>query len=69
MQHGQCSTCLIQMINENTTKYKITNVKTETVLSDAMTQRQKTTTHKVPTEYGSLNMVPNQRQRQTAASN
>ena len=69
MQRGQCSTSLIQTINDKTTKYKTTNVKTETVLSGAMTQRQKTTTHKVPTEYGCLNMVPNRRQRQTAASN
>ena len=69
MQRGWSSTCLIKTIHENTTKYKTTHVKTKTVLSGTMTQRQKTTTHKVPTEYGCLNIVPNQRQRQTAASN
>ena len=63
MQRGQCSTSLIYTMNENTTKYKTINVKTETVLSGAMTQRQKTTTHKIPKEHGCLNVVLNQRQR------
>ena len=63
MQRGWSSTFLIKTIHENTTKYKTTHVKTETVLSGAMTQRQKTITHKIPKEHSCLNMVPNQRQR------
>ena len=40
MQRGQSSTCLIKTIHVNTTKYKTTKVKTETVLSGAMTKTE-----------------------------
>jgi hypothetical protein len=57
-------------IDDKREHYKIQNNKCENrkVLSGAMTQRPKTTTHKTQHKTGYLNMVPSQRQWQTPAS-